>query len=149
MGCGRGFLGRWLDAAGIGVRYAGVDRVEVALESARQHVRNGMMTLGDFRATDWQPEFDVVTAIEIAIDGSVGESIFDAAAAALRTGGMFALTLASLHGQNAGRLGTLLKSAKQRFDYADLVDWTQRVTPFAHRTYGWWVIAPWHPEIDE
>jgi hypothetical protein len=108
-----------------------------------------MMTLGDFRATDWQPEFDVVTAIEIAIDGSVGESIFDAAAAALRTGGMFALTLASLHGQNAGRLGTLLKSAKQRFDYADLVDWTQRVTPFAHRTYGWWLTAPWHPEIAE
>jgi len=147
FGCGRGFLGRWLDAEQAATQYSAVDRIEGALEATRKHVPNGRTIFGDFRAVRWRPEFDGVVALEIATGSAIDESVVEAAASALKRGGIFALTLASLDGKHAVRIAALSVAAEKRFRAVDVADWTQRVAPFARRTYQWWLAAPWHCDI--
>lgn len=149
FGCGRGFFGRWLDAANTGAHYFGIDRIAEAVDAAGRNVPGGTMIQGDFRKVNWQPEFDAVVALEITIDGAVDEAVLDAAVAALKSHGTLAITLASLDGRHTDRLGVLARSAKQRFARVDLEDWSQRVSPFARSTYEWWLTAPWQAEIAE
>jgi cyclopropane fatty-acyl-phospholipid synthase-like methyltransferase len=149
MGCGRGFFGRWLKANGIAVRYTGVDRDEGAAAAAGQHVPSGTITQDDFRSAQGHPSYDAVTALEITISGSVDTALLDAAASALLDGGRLALTIASLDGAHADRLASAEVDAVSRFTAVRIEDWTHRVTPFARRTFEWWLNAPWPPEIQE
>lgn len=149
LGCGRGFLGRWLDASGVALRYTGIDRDEGAVAAARRHVPSGTITQGDFRIAYGQPSYDVVTALEITIAGAVERAVLDAAAGALLEGGRLALTVASLDGAHTDRLASVEMGALSRFTAVRIEDWTQRVMPFARRTFEWWLNAPWPPEIQE
>ena len=149
LGCGRGFLGRWLRETQTGVSYFGVDRVDEAVAAARRHVRDATVYRGDFRTINWRPNYDAVVALEIAIDGGVDVPVLDAAASALDAGGTLALTVASLNGRHDKRLKGLAATAKARFAFVELADWTERLAPFARRTYAWWLTAQWHPEIAE
>ena len=149
LGCGRGFLGRWLDANGIAAKYTGVDRVADAVEAARRHVPAGTITQGDFRAMQTLPGYDAVVALEVVVDGTVDGALLESAAMALTRNGRLALTVASLDGRHDERLTELANVAERRFASAALEDWTQRVRPFAQRTFEWWSNARWHPEIRE
>jgi SAM-dependent methyltransferase len=149
MGCGRGFLGRWLSSKHIAARYTGVDRDEEAAAAARRLVPSGTITQGDFRTAYGKPSFDIVTAFEITIAGAIDPALLDAAAGALFAGGTFALTIASLDGAHVDRLAAAETDALSRFTDVTIEDWTQRAEPFARRTFEWWLDAPWPPEIQE
>lgn len=149
LGCGRGFFGRWLLARGTAVRYSGLDRDAEAVAAARRHVPDGTITRGDFRAMQWGPEYDVVVAIEAAIDGTLDDALLRAAREALAEHGSFAATIASLDGAHADRLAALERAAGRRFATATIEDWTKRARSFAQRTFEWWLQAPWPAEIQE
>jgi SAM-dependent methyltransferase len=148
IGCGRGFLGRWLRANGIEVRYAGVDRIAEAVATARE-VPSAHVVECDFREYRGNQEFDAGFAIEIAIDGTLDEAILDVLKNALRPGGSFAATIASLDGDHAPRLATLAKAAERRFINVSIEDWTSRAIPFARCTYRRWLAVDWPSEIVE
>ena len=136
LGCGRGFLGRWLRERGFETSYTGVDRVADAVDAARANVRDGDIVHADFRKLAWKRTFDSVFAIEIAIDGALDQAIVDAAVSALKPGGRFVATIAATKGTIGRPAGTTVEN------------WTDRVTPFATRTYRWWLDCDaWHPEI--
>jgi 2-polyprenyl-3-methyl-5-hydroxy-6-metoxy-1,4-benzoquinol methylase len=149
LGCGRGFFGRWLAANDFHAEYTGVDRVAEAVESARRHVLSGTIAQGDFDSIAMDRSFDAVVAFEVAMDGTVPEAALNAAAGALRPGGRFAVTIASLDSANEGRLADSRDAAEKYFHQVTIEDWTERIAPFAQRTYEWWVRATWHPDIKE
>ena len=63
LGCGRGFLGRWLFANGRRVAYTAMDYCRPALESVRRSVPGADVVWGDVNST-WDGSYEAIFAIE-------------------------------------------------------------------------------------
>lgn len=140
IGCGRGFAGRFLQRVASGVDYTGCDRAVEALEAARKHVPDGCFIQADFRDRDWAHAYDAVLAIEVTTNGIVDCELADTVARALRPGGRFVVTAASLRAMEVPE--------PRGFANAAVIDYTQRASAFARGYYGEIVLTKeWHPEI--
>lgn len=95
LGCGRGFLGRWLEWRGLQVHYVGIDFSPSAVESARRNVPRGQVVLGDFQTALELGSFDAVFAIETSGEGMVDADLARAMLGPLADGGVAIATLVS------------------------------------------------------
>lgn len=150
LGCGRGFLARWLRYAGVTARYVGVDRIPEALAAARTALADDSRACfveGDYRTYRVTP-VDAVAALEVTGDGAIDEPLLDAIAANLRPGGRFVLTVASLDARNASRRVEGDAALRARFARSDICDATSDAADFAQRFYGAMLaINGWDPSI--
>ncbi|HTX58035.1 MAG TPA: class I SAM-dependent methyltransferase [Verrucomicrobiae bacterium] len=101
IGCGRGFLGRWLLANGYDFSYVGLDRSPNALAAAARNCPKGRYLLRE--AADLPDEtFDAVAIIESV--HPLDESLARAVARRLSQGGGVLLAFPSLESERARRV---------------------------------------------
>jgi SAM-dependent methyltransferase len=148
IGCGRGFLERWLHRHGKHVRAVGVDRAPEAIAAAKALAPDAQFVEADYRSHRFPEPFDTVVALEIATSGAIDGSLVAAVRSALREGGGFAITAASLDGKHEERLEAARAQLAQHFAAFELLDSTQPAAEFAVRLYGAWLqIESWSPTI--
>ncbi len=150
LGCGRGFLARWLRNAGMSADYVGIDRIPEALGAARAMLGDdprARFVEGDYRTYRATP-VDAIAALEVTGDGAIDAPLLDAIAANLRPGGRFVLTVASLDDRNAPRRAEANAALRARFARSDIRDATVEAADFAQRFYGAMLaIDGWDPSI--
>jgi SAM-dependent methyltransferase len=109
LGCGRGFLGRWLLSSGQRVDYTAVDYSQSALGAVRRHLAAARTIHGDLSSLSGNA-YDAVFAIE-----SVW-SVTSALAARLRTAmvsrARFAASISSLDDSHDDRVDTTVQSLR-------------------------------------
>ena len=107
LGCGRGFLGRWLRANRYSVDYTAMDVSASALDAVRRRAPRATCVRGDLREASGGP-YDVVFAVESiwSVDGEMAAKI----RSLLEIGGRFVITFASLGEGHDGRVTTSLAS---------------------------------------
>ncbi len=95
MGCGRGRHARWFAANGLKV--TGIDLSTESIQEARSECPDATFTVHDMRTTFAQGRFDLVvclfTSLGYSADRSDDQRAVDAAARALKPGGLFVLDL--------------------------------------------------------
>jgi SAM-dependent methyltransferase len=109
LGCGRGFLGRWLAARGHRVTYTGVDYAVSALRAVRGHLPDAVTVHGDIATVSGGP-YDAIFAIESL--WSVDSLLAAQMRAMLVPRGRIAIALSSLDSSQAGRVDTTLASLR-------------------------------------
>lgn len=153
LGCGRGFLARWLQREGYHGRYLGVDRIAEAIGAARAGVEAACpadaerftFVQDDFRAYRPEPRVDAVVALEVT-DDVADAALLDAMARALRPGGRFVITAARLDGP-APR-APIDDDVRARFGAVEALDATAQAGPFAGALYRALLeIADWDATI--
>ncbi|HTA40347.1 MAG TPA: class I SAM-dependent methyltransferase [Candidatus Acidoferrales bacterium] len=92
VGCGRGFLGRWLLAHGHRVAYTAVDYAAPALAAVRRHLPDATIVHGD--ASDVAGTYDAIFLVESV--WSVDDALAARLQAATVPGGRVAIALSSL-----------------------------------------------------
>lgn len=148
IGCGRGFLERWLQHVGSRARVTGIDRVPEGLAAARALAPGALFIEDDYRTHQFAERFDTAVALELAISGKIDESLIAALRACLREGGRFAVTSASIDGRHAERLDAAVTHFRRYFPEFEVVDHTLEAAAFAKRTYGAWLgIDTWGQTI--
>lgn len=148
IGCGRGFLERWLQRRGYGPRAFGLDRAAEAIAAARRQCPEAQFVQGDYRTHPFQPEFEAAFALEIAASGKFGASLLAAIRSALREGGRFAITAPSLDGRHESRLHQARTAMLEHFSDVEMLDATAEAASFAKRLYAACLrITTWSPEI--
>ena len=148
IGCGRGFLERWLQHRGYGPRAFGLDRAAEAIDAARRQCPGAQFVQGDYRTHPFQPEFEAAFALDIAASGKFGASLLAAIRSALREGGRFAITAPSLDGRHEGRLHQARTAMLEHFSDIEILDATREAASFAKRLYASYLrITAWRPEI--
>lgn len=148
MGCGRGFFERWLRWRGSAVRAVGIDRAPDAIAAARKHAAAADFITADYRTHRFDEPFDAVLALEAAASGAIDAATVAAVRAALRDGGRFALTAASLDGKHEARLNGARGHLARSFPQFEIADATQTVAGFAERLYRAWLgTAGWSAAI--
>jgi SAM-dependent methyltransferase len=114
LGCGRGFLGRWLSAHGRRVAYTAMDYCRPALDSVRRSIPEADVVWGDVNSmTDGS--YEAIFAIESiwAVDDALAVRL----RAALVPGGRIAISISSLDASHDGRIDTTIASLRNaRFD---------------------------------
>jgi SAM-dependent methyltransferase len=109
LGCGRGFLGRWLRAHGLRVAYTAMDYCRPALESVRRSVPNAEVVWGDLNSTE-DGSYEAIFAIESiwAVDDALAVRL----RAALASGGRLAISISSLDASHDRRIDTTVASLR-------------------------------------
>jgi 2-polyprenyl-3-methyl-5-hydroxy-6-metoxy-1,4-benzoquinol methylase len=107
LGCGRGFLGRWLAARGLAVDYTAVDYARAALNAVRRHLPLATCIEGDLRAVS-AGRFDAVFSLESlwSVDAELAVRLGDL----LAFGGRLIVSVASVDGSQEARIGETLES---------------------------------------
>lgn len=150
LGCGRGFLARWLRHAGVVADYVGVDRIPEALGAARAMLADdprARFVEGDYRTYRAAP-VDAVAALEVTGDGAIDAPLLDAIGANLKPGGRFVLTVAALDDRNAPPRAEANAALRARFDRSEIADATPEAAEFAQRFYdAMLAIDAWEPSI--
>jgi SAM-dependent methyltransferase len=103
LGCGRGFLGRWLLANGYAVEYTAIDGSESALDAVRRSVGGARCVRCDVRDADGGP-YDAIFAVESL--WSIDEAFAAKLSGMLSPRGRFLTTVASLGDAHAARVST-------------------------------------------
>lgn len=148
IGCGRGFLERWLRYAGCAARATGIDRAPGAIAAARRHCPEAEFMEADYRTQAFEPEFGAVAALELSASGKLPAALLTATARALCEGGVFCFTAASLDGRHEQRLNDAEPALRERFSDVEILDATRDAGAFAQRLYGACLqIDQWNPEI--
>ncbi len=109
LGCGRGFLGRWLFARGDRVAYTAMDYSQSALESVRRNVPDAEVVWGDVSSmTDGA--YEAIFAIESiwVVDDALSARL----RASLAPGGRIAISISSLDASHGGRIDTTVASLR-------------------------------------
>jgi len=134
IGCGRGFLARWLRLSGYAGHYTGIDRIGDAVVATRRAVPGAEIVEADFRKHPWHQQFDAIVALE-----SVGSSLDDdgarAFASAVSAAGTVTLTSCSLAGNAAARTARLRQTARSHFAEIAISDWSAEAASFARKLY--------------
>ena len=118
LGCGRGFLGRWLYANGYRFDYTAMDASASALDAVRRSVPAAHCVRGDLHDAEGGP-YDAIFAIESlwSIDTGFAGKLYGL----LSPGGCFVTTVATLGDSHAQRTSTTLASlASAGFDVRSL-----------------------------
>lgn len=148
LGCGRGFLARWLQWSGTPVRFTGLDRAPEACIAAHRLVPDAEFVEGDYRTYPFETPFDIVTSIEVGISGAMDKPLLQAIRSRLRESGRFGITVTSAGGNHAARIAQLQELISQQFSTFELLDATQQVAAFTKRLYGALLeIDEWSPVI--
>lgn len=148
LGCGRGFLARWLRWAGLPVSFTGIDRAPEALVAADRLVPGAKFIEGDYRTHHFNEQFDVVTSIEVATSSAMDKPVLAAIRSRLHDGGRFGITAASTGGNHARRIANLRELLAQHFSNYDLRDVSEEAAAFTKRLYGALLeIDEWPPLI--
>jgi len=105
LGCGRGFVGRWLLANGYHVDYTAIDESQSALAAVRRSVAGAHCVHGNLLDASGGP-FDAIFAVESlwSIDASFAARLREL----LATDGYFLATFASLGAMHEARMTTSL-----------------------------------------
>ncbi len=150
IGCGRGFLERWLEKHGHFVHVVGIDRAPEAIGAAKANVPNAVFIESDYRTHRFNKQFDAALALEITVSGAVDETLVSTARAALRDGGRFSITVASLNGKHEERLNDARRRLGAHFSEVEFLDATKDASDFAKHLYGALVeIKGWNPTIEQ
>lgn len=148
LGCGRGFLARWLHRNGTPVRFTGIDRAPEALNAAERLVSGAEFIEGDYRTYPFNESYDAVTSIEVAVSASMDKAVLDTIRLRLHEGGLYALTAASADGKHDERVANLRDLLRQRFSSFEILDATAEAAAFTKRLYTALVeIDEWSPLI--
>ncbi len=150
LGCGRGFVARWLHARDFGGHYIGVDRTPEALAAAHRLALGTRYAfeIADFRSFRPATPVDAAIALEVTASGAIDEPLLDAIAAALRPGGHAALTIANLDGAHADRLARGERAMRERFAEVERIDATTQSAAYARCMYQAWLdIHGWDEAI--
>ncbi len=109
LGCGRGFLGRWLFAHGYRVIYTAMDYSRPALESVGRNVPNAAVVLGDVSSAAGGP-YEAIFAIESvwAVDPALAARL----RAELTSGGRIAISISSLDASHDDRVDATVASLR-------------------------------------
>jgi SAM-dependent methyltransferase len=107
LGCGRGFLGRWLFARGRRVAYTAMDYSPSALESVRRNVPDAEVVPGDVKSVA-DGHYEAIFSIESiwAVDPALAARL----RAALAPEGRVAVCISSLDASHEGRIDTTVAS---------------------------------------
>ena len=111
LGCGRGYLGRWLAARGPRVAYTGLDASASALGAVKRNVPDAVCVHGDLNSA-FEGPYEAIFAIESfrTIDDALAARVFGA----LARGGSLVATIATFDGSQDERVNatrTALSSA--------------------------------------
>ena len=109
LGCGRGFLGRWLFASGQRVAYTAMDYSQAALESVRRNVPDADVVWGDVNST-WDGSYEAIFAIESL--WAAGDALAARLRAVSAPGGRIAISISSLDASHHGRVDTTVASLR-------------------------------------
>jgi SAM-dependent methyltransferase len=110
LGCGRGFVGRWLLSRGYNIEYTALDYSQAALDAVRLHLGNARTMNGDVYSLRCGP-YDAIFAIEsvFAVDTQLAKLLRDA----LVPGGRLAMSLSSLDESHDDRVRLTARSLRE------------------------------------
>jgi SAM-dependent methyltransferase len=135
IGCGRGFLARWLRVHGYAARVTGVDNAPEALEAARRLAPEAEFIEGGYRDLKRTSEFDAVAAIDVVYSGVVDPALVAVIRRSLRSGGRFALTAVCMNGKHADQQKTMRALFAPHFSAYELTDASSPALEFTRRLY--------------
>ncbi|HEY8312644.1 MAG TPA: class I SAM-dependent methyltransferase [Candidatus Baltobacteraceae bacterium] len=147
LGCGRGFLARWLRWYNLDFRYVGVDRVPEAIAAARRNAPDGEYIYTRNDALYLNQTFDRVFALEAAPGGLMTEGIASAIGEHLAPAGKFIATLLSLDGRHDSKISESIGLLEKYAHVTEARDLSLQVKEFASTMCSAYLLGSWDDAI--
>ncbi len=147
VGCGRGFLARWLRWYDVDFKYLGVDDVPEAIAAARRNAPYGEYTCASIETLNLQCTFDRVFAVEAAADGLMTAGIAASITKHLTPGGKFAVTLLSLDGGHDEKIRRSIDLLADTLEVDEVRDLSPQVREYASTMYSAFLLGAWDTAI--
>jgi|GEM_PF-4788405 len=133
IGCGRGFLARWLQWRGLHVRYVGVDFSACATRAAQRFIPKGTFVCEDYRTLELPERFDVAFAVEMVFGDGLDEQLVRALLQHIDRGGVALATLAAFKSPLDTLISKSVEAAKTAGARVAVRDLTPQTLGFAKR----------------
>ncbi|MGZ3496298.1 MAG: class I SAM-dependent methyltransferase [Vulcanimicrobiaceae bacterium] len=147
IGCGRGFLARWLRWYKVDCRYVGIDCVPEAIAAARRNAPNGEYYYTQLDTLALSKTFDRVFALESAPGGLVTPNLSAAIGVHLERGGRFVATLLSLDGKHEAKVLQSIEALHEHLNVEEVRDLSLQVKEFASTMYSAFLLGTWDNAI--
>lgn len=149
LGCGQGFLGRWLACYEPEIAYVGVDRSRAALAKAAQALPHATFVRSDFTKNRPEKTFDAVVVLDSLFADSIDADLARSFAAMLGPGGMLFVGVTTLARRHAELLAGSLKTLRSEGFKGRCRRWRGTVETGTLEMAGAW-LSPnlWPDEIE-
>lgn len=147
IGCGRGFLARWLRWYKVDCRYVGVDDVPEAIAAARRNAPNGEYHHTQLDTLALGQSFDRVFALEAAPCGLMEPDLAEVIGDHLESGGRFVTTLLSLDGDHESKVLHSIEALQRHLNVEEVRDLSLQVKEFASTMYSAFLLGTWDNAI--
>ncbi|HEY8298493.1 MAG TPA: methyltransferase domain-containing protein [Candidatus Baltobacteraceae bacterium] len=147
IGCGRGFLARWLRWYKVDTRYVGVDTVPEAVAAARRNAPQSEFVYAQLDSLGINESFDRVFALEPPSGGALSAEVAAAIGRHLEPGGRFVVTLISLDGAHEEKILRSIDLLQRHADVEQVCDLSLQVKEFASTMYSAFLLGAWDDAI--